>query len=166
MILNFFLTSVARYDTYLIKTERHGNLRHYSGRLLEFTNKRPSDHFRFIKQNVLQEVKSGKCLYRRPDRYVDLTYNCDGPTASRWLYNSFGRQLKIVQDNPNFCLSPWRNHGLPREIAFHPGISVCAGWNRITLELGGYMMNICNYSSHNLTFRVSLRRRIATLIFL
>ena len=138
MIFNFFRTSVARYDTYLIKAGGYGNLRHYGGHLLEFTRHRPSDHFRFIKQNVLQEVKSGRCLYRRSDRYVDLTYNCDGPTASRWSYNSFGRQLKIVEDNPNLCLSPWKYLGVHPEITVHPGVSACAGWTRITLELGGY----------------------------
>ena len=138
MIFNFFLTSVALYDTYLIKAGGYGYLRHYGGGLLEFSRNRPSDHFRFIKQNVLQEVKSGGCLYRKADQYVNLTYDCDGPTASRWSYNSDMKHLKIVQNNPNVCLSPWKNNGLPRDIAVQPGVSTCGGWNKITLELGGY----------------------------
>lgn len=124
-------------SVYLIKSD-FGYLRHFGEGFLEFSRNRPSDHFRFIKQNILQEVKTRKCLNRRARGFVDLTYNCNGSTADRWAYNSYWRRL-MIEDNLKYCLSPWRYYGVPRDITVRPNmLSVCSGWNEITLELGRY----------------------------
>ncbi|XP_028408849.1 scavenger receptor cysteine-rich type 1 protein M130-like isoform X2 [Dendronephthya gigantea] len=127
-------STVARYNTYLIKSSSYGYLRRFGENHLHFS-RHPGNHFRFIKENILQEANTGKCVHARNDLFVGLSYHCDGPTASRWRYDSFARHLKLVNKYPNYCVSPWRYYGKPG-LEVSPGVShVCNSWNRMALEL-------------------------------
>ncbi|XP_028408891.1 uncharacterized protein LOC114531487 [Dendronephthya gigantea] len=127
-------STVARYNTYLIKSSAYGYLSRFGEHHLQFS-RHPGNHFRFIKENILQEANSGKCVIARSDLFVTLTYHCDGPIASRWRYDSVGRHLKLVNKYPNYCVSPWRFHGKPG-LDISPGVShLCNSGNRMALEL-------------------------------
>ncbi|XP_028408860.1 fibrillin-1-like isoform X1 [Dendronephthya gigantea] len=106
------------YNTYLVKSVDFGYLHHFTYQnvdLLQFSWTRTPAHFRFINRNVLQELKTGKCLHiLRSWWVVFLTHDCDGPNARpRWFYNSTGKYLKDVStnDDQGLCLSAQEYHG-------------------------------------------------------
>ena len=104
--------------------------------LLNLTNDLSAVCFRFTSDNVLQDVATNKCVNRRTptNRQLILTFNCDGPTADRWEYDSVNKYLVDVTMGQNWCLSPWSNGLPPTDITYMPGVSPCDGWNHVTLE--------------------------------
>ena len=129
---------VARNNTYVISSDRFGYLHRYEYQnddYLQFSRTRTPAHFRFINQNVLQEIKTGKCLHSLK-KHIFLNYDCDGSNTIRFFYNANERYLKDVSMNMDVCMSPWRYRG-PQGIQTIPGLSDCSVWNKITLEIGG-----------------------------
>ena len=105
--------------------------------LLNLTNDLSAVCFRFTSNNVLQDIATKKCLMRRTtsNRQLILTYNCNGPTADTWEYDSVNRYLfDVSMKELDWCFSPWSNGLPPLDITCMPGVSPCSGWNYVTLE--------------------------------
>ena len=107
---------------------------HGNSDYLQISETRSPDYFRFTNQNVLQEINTGKCVFRRSDQYLVLTFNCNGTTSTKWSYDSRAKYLKVVPVDRNLCFSPW---GFSvTEVT--PGLSYCNAWNEIVLKPGWY----------------------------
>ncbi|XP_028406433.1 EGF-containing fibulin-like extracellular matrix protein 2 [Dendronephthya gigantea] len=59
-----------------------------SAEVLAISSNSPPAKFRFINQNVIQEISTGKCITKKINYFMDLTFICDGPFALRWRYES------------------------------------------------------------------------------
>jgi hypothetical protein len=111
--------------------------------LLNFSlTQHPAD-FRFIRNNVLQEITTNKCVnrWKSRNRQLILTGNCN--EGDEWAYNSTAQLLQDLTATalPPYvkeCFSPWANSLPPYDIHILAGLSPCDGWNRIILEAGGY----------------------------
>ncbi|XP_028406435.1 uncharacterized protein LOC114528924 [Dendronephthya gigantea] len=83
----------------------------------------PPAQFRFINQNVIQEIGTEKCITARADMFMDLTFICDGPFALRWHYEPFFESLILLYLKTKFCFVAYRTSAPPK---VRPGLTSCS----------------------------------------
>lgn len=146
---------------FTIESPGYGYVHHYGIYekldLLEFSKTQPPTQFCFTSDNALLNVEAGKCIgfiTRTNLQLVLLVDACDGPSPQQWLYYSDNQRLLDL--TVTLCMSSWYYSLPPPDVQFVPGLSPCAGWNKIILNPSKFFTSCsCMERALNTTIRRS-----------
>ena len=131
----FFFTDCTKAN-FTITSEPHGYVHHYgifgNFDFLEYSKTQPPAYFCFTNNFALKELVSGKCvgIISNANKQLILTNNC----RELWRYNPENETLIAIK-YPAHCFGPWEYTAQQPEIKYIPGLSPCAHWNRVVLNL-------------------------------
>ena len=140
----YFVCTVENSLCVKIYSSRYGYLSRYGLYhdldLLEFSKTKPAAVFKVIPSDILQEIKTKKCVHRitNTNMQLVLTHDCSNGLLNpvdKWIHKDLKLRDYTAPGAP--CLSPWNYQGRdPSAVKFVPGLSTCAEYNKIHVVIG------------------------------